>query len=127
MYPADLKYAETHEWARVEGNVFTVGISAYAVEELTDLTYLELPRVGDSFRAGEPFGVIESVKATSDLYAPVSGEVVEVNAGLPDNLDAFKGDPYGSAWMVKIRAANPQEDAARLLSAGDYEKHVSKD
>ena len=127
MFPQDLKYAESHEWAKVDGPIVTVGISGYAVQELTDLTYLELPEVGDSLEAGKTFGVIESVKATSDLYAPVSGEVTEVNEDLPGNLDTFGEDPYGAAWMIKLQATSLDEDLRALLSAEDYAQRLSEE
>ena len=120
MYPDDRKYGETHEWAKVDGGLVLVGITDYAVKELTDLTYLELPQTGESFEAGDPFGLIESVKATSDLYAPVSGEVVEANESLPDNLDVFNEDPFGAGWMIKLKPANLDQDTEGLLSAAQY-------
>jgi glycine cleavage system H protein len=112
---ADLKFAKTHEWVRPEsGGVVTVGISSYAVEALTDLVFMQLPAVGRKVKAGESFGEIESVKAVSDLYAPISGEIVEVNAALPGKLETLGKDPYGEGWVAKIRADNPAELDALL-------------
>ncbi len=101
------RYAKSHEWARLEDDgTVTVGISAYAVEALTDLVFMQLPEVGASVTAGESFGEIESVKAVSDLYAPVSGEVVAVNTELPGKLETLGDDPYGSGWVIKIKPAD---------------------
>jgi len=101
------RYAKSHEWARLEDDgVVTVGISAYAVEALTDLVFMQLPEVGATVTAGESFGEIESVKAVSDLYAPISGEVVAVNTELPGKLETLGDDPYGSGWVIKIKPAD---------------------
>ena len=101
------RYAKSHEWARLEDDgLVTVGISAYAVEALTDLVFMQLPEVGATVTAGESFGEIESVKAVSDLYAPISGEVVAVNAELPGKLETLGDDPYGSGWVIKIKPAD---------------------
>jgi glycine cleavage system H protein len=101
------RYAKSHEWARLEDDgVVTVGISAYAVEALTDLVFMQLPEVGATVTAGESFGEIESVKAVSDLYAPISGEVVAVNVELPGKLETLGDDPYGSGWVIKIKPAD---------------------
>jgi glycine cleavage system H protein len=107
---ADLKFAKTHEWVRPEsGGVVTVGISSYAVEALTDLVFMQLPAVGRKVKAGESFGEIESVKAVSDLYAPISGEIVEVNSALPGKLETLGKDPYGDGWVARIKPDNPAE------------------
>jgi glycine cleavage system H protein len=107
---ADLKFAKTHEWVRPEsGGVVTVGISSYAVEALTDLVFMQLPAVGRKVKAGESFGEIESVKAVSDLYAPISGEIVEVNSALPGKLETLGKDPYGEGWVARIKPDNPAE------------------
>jgi glycine cleavage system H protein len=107
MNPESLLYAKTHEWVSVEsqGNdkIATVGLSAFAVEALTDLVFMELPEMGRHLTAGEPFGEIESVKAVSDLYSPVEGEIVAVNNELPDQLHLLNDDPYGAAWLVKVK------------------------
>lgn len=125
MKPEELLFAESHEWAHVtdqDGNkIATVGISAVAVEALTDLVYMELPSVGDAVSAGESFGEVESVKATSDLYCPVDGEIVEVNSSLPDNLETLNADPYGEGWIIKVKLSN--EDAlGKLLDHEAYQK-----
>ena len=107
---ADMRFAKTHEWIRPEqGGLATVGISAYAVEALTDLVFMQLPPVGRRVKAGESIGEIESVKAVSDLYAPVSGEIVEVNTALPGSLETLGKDPYGAGWVVRIRPDDPRE------------------
>ena len=121
---ADLKFAKTHEWIRPEADGrATVGISAYAVEALTDLVFMQLPAVGKKVKAGESIGEIESVKAVSDFYAPVSGEVVEVNAALPGNLETLGQDPYGAGWLVRLRPTAPA-DLASLLDQAAYDALV---
>ena len=121
MKPEDLLFASTHEWAHVSGGIATVGISAQAVEALTDLVYMELPAAGATVTSGEPFGEVESVKATSDLYSPVDGEIIEVNTSLPDNLDVLGTDPYGAGWILKVKLSG--EDAlAKLLDHDAYQK-----
>lgn len=122
---ADLKFAKTHEWVRPEsGGVVTVGISSYAVEALTDLVFMQLPAVGRKVKAGESFGEIESVKAVSDLYAPISGEIVEVNTALPGKLETLGKDPYGEGWVARIKADNPAE-LDGLLDRTAYDALVS--
>jgi len=121
---AAMKFAKSHEWARPEENgLVTVGISAYAVEALTDLVFMQLPEVGRRVKAGESFGEIESVKAVSDVYAPVSGEVVEVNAALPGALETLGTDPYGAGWLVRLRPDDAAEMAA-LLDQSAYDALV---
>jgi glycine cleavage system H protein len=121
---ADLKFAKTHEWVRADqGGIATVGISSYAVEALTDLVFMQLPVVGKKVKAGESIGEIESVKAVSDLYAPVSGEIVEVNTALPGQLETLGKDPYGGGWIAKIKPDNPAEMAG-LLDAAAYDALV---
>ena len=124
MRPNDRKYQKSHEWCKTEQGIATVGISDYAVEHLSDLVFLDLPAVGATVSAGQPFGEIESVKAVSDIYAPVSGEVVEINAELPDNLDTLKADPWTAGWMIKIRTAGEAPD---LMDAAAYEQHVESE
>lgn len=118
--PRDLRYTETHEWVRVEGKVATVGITDFAQEQLSGLTYVELPEVDDVIKAGDEVGVVESVKAASDVYAPVSGKVVEVNTTLLDTPELVNSDPYGAGWLFKVRMSNPKELDA-LLNADQYE------
>ena len=118
--PEDLHYSRDHEWIRVEGDIGTIGITDYAQQKLVDIVYVELPRVGETFEANQSFGTVESVKATSDVFTPVSGEVVEVNESLPDDTERFKTDPYGEAWLVKMRLSDKgQVDG--LLTAAEYE------
>lgn len=125
MKPEELLYAESHEWAHVAdgdgGKVATIGISAHAVEALTDLVYMDLPAVGAEVKAGESFGEVESVKATSDLYSPVDGEVVEVNTGLPDKLEILNDDPYGEGWIIKVKLSS-EDSLAKLHDHAAYEK-----
>ncbi|HVW36125.1 MAG TPA: glycine cleavage system protein GcvH [Pirellulales bacterium] len=120
MTPDKLLFAKTHEWVRVDAEggakVATIGVSAFALEALTDLVYIELPAVGRQLKAGESFGEIESVKAVSDLYSPVTGEVIAVHEGLGDKLETLNADPYGEGWMIKVRLA----DEAALKSLMDY-------
>jgi glycine cleavage system H protein len=121
----DLKFAKTHEWIRPEsGGLATVGISAYAVEALTDLVFMQLPPVGKRVKAGESIGEIESVKAVSDLYAPVAGEIVEVNSALPGSLETLGKDPFGAGWIVRIRPDDPAEFNA-LLDQKSYDALVA--
>ena len=118
--PTDLKYAKTHEWARIEGDTATVGISQHAQEELGDVALVLLPEVGRMVQRGEKFGEIESIKAVSDLYAPVSGEVVSVNDDLTQTPEKVNDAPYGDGWMLKIKMSQPA-DAELLLSSTDYD------
>lgn len=117
--PEELKYATSHEWARLEGDIVTVGISDHAQEALGDLVYVELPNVGDSVQAGDEAGVVESVKAASDIYAPVSGEVIEVNETLVDNPEIVNTAPYTDGWLYRIRVSDVSE-LDKLLSADEY-------
>jgi glycine cleavage system H protein len=118
---ADVRFAKSHEWIRPEADgLATIGISAYAVEALTDLVFMQLPAVGRHVKAGESIGEIESVKAVSDIYAPVSGEIVAVNSSLPDRLETLGKDPFGEGWIVKIRPADSTE-IDRLLDRAAYD------
>lgn len=122
--PADLRYAKSHEWLRsTPGAAATVGITDYAQASLGDITYVQLPKVGAKFAAGDNFGVVESVKAASDLYLPVAGTVTEVNPLLADRPETLNTDPYGTGWMLKIEMADPA-GAASLLDADAYAKSV---
>ena len=116
-----LKYAKTHEWVQVEGDQATVGITDFAVRQLTDLVYIELPPAGSRYKAGQSFGEVESVKAVSDLYAPVAGEVVESNGDLDDNLALLSEDPFGKGWMIKLKVFDPAGLAA-LMDRTAYEQ-----
>jgi glycine cleavage system H protein len=124
MDPAKLRYAPTHEWVDVQGDTATVGISKFAVDQLTDLLTIELPAVGTRVSAGKSFGEVESVKSVNDIYSPVSGEVVEVNEPLAGNVQLLSEDPYGKGWLVKIKVDDPTE-AAKLLDHAAYEKRVA--
>lgn len=131
MNPEQLLYAKTHEWASIEKNVSgdqvaTIGISAFAVEALTDLVYIELPPVGRQLQAGETFGEIESVKAVSDLYSPLSGEVIEVNTPLAEHLEQLNTDPYNAGWMLKLKL---KDDGARakLMDHAAYQKQCAEE
>jgi glycine cleavage system H protein len=119
--PAELKYTREHEWAKVEGDRARIGITAFAQEQLGDVVFVELPKVGAKVTAMKTFGVVESVKAVSDLFAPVTGEVVEVNEALPKTPELVNTDPYGRGWMLVVRMSNPK-DVDGLMSAADYEK-----
>lgn len=126
MKPEDLKYAKTHEWVTVDGGVATVGISAFAVEALTDLVFIELPKVGAKVQAQQPFCEVESVKAVSDVYAPVAGEVIEVNNSLPDKLETLSTDPYNEGWIAKIRISD-EAGLAKLMDFKAYEKQCAEE
>lgn len=121
--PTELKYGKTHEWVRVEGYVAVVGITDHAQHELTDIVYVELPDVDDTAEAGKECAVVESVKAASDIYAPVSGDIVAVNDELGTAPELVNADPYGKGWMFKIKMSDPGE-VAELLSADDYRHHI---
>ena len=123
--PPELRYTKEHEWLRLEGDEATVGITAYATEQLGDIVFVELPEVGRSLDQFATFGVVESVKAVSDLYAPISGEVVAVNEALADRPELVNEDPYGAGWLIRVRPRNPAEVAA-LLDAAAYEQLVSE-
>ncbi|QIN80550.1 glycine cleavage system protein GcvH [Rubrobacter marinus] len=116
--PGELQYTKTHEWVRIEGETATVGITEHAQDELGDVVFVELPETGRTLDAGEAFGAVESVKAVSDLYAPLAGEVVEVNDALGDSPEKINEDPYGDGWILKLRVSGEGD----LLSAEDYDK-----
>ena len=124
MYPDDLRYSKTHEWIR-PGDPATVGITHYAQDELGDVVYVELPDVGRTLGAGERFGSVESVKTVSDLYAPASGEVVEVNTALADHPELVNSSPYGEGWMLKLRLSAPSE-LDTLMDAAAYEQSIGQ-
>jgi glycine cleavage system H protein len=123
--PADLKYSKEHEWAKVDGKAATIGITFHAQDQLGDVVYVELPKIGQELAAGAEFGVVESVKSVSSLYAPVSGKVTEINSALNDKPQLVNDDPYGQAWMIKVAMSSPA-DLNSLLSPADYEKLVAK-
>jgi len=126
MVPSDRRYLDSHEWARKDGDVVTVGITAFAVEHLSDLTFLSLPSVGSRLKRGERFGEIESVKAVSELFAPVGGEVTAVNDALVNKVESLAQDPWGAGWMLKLRTADPRE-WEQLLDAAAYEKKCAEE
>ena len=130
MKPEELLYAKTHEWAAIESvdgqTIATVGISAFAVEQLTDLVYMDLPEVGRTVSAGDSFGEIESVKAVSDLYSPVTGEIIEVNSGLPDSLETFSSDPYGGGWIMKVKVTD-ESSVSELADYATYQKQCAEE
>ena len=125
-YPEDLKYTEEHEWVLIEDDVVTVGITDFAQDALGDVVFVELPEEGATLEAGKSFGVVESVKAVSDIYAPVSGEVVEVNEELPDTPELVNTSPYEDGWMVKIKLSDPSE-LDSLLDADAYKAFVEEE
>ncbi|HQA59586.1 MAG: glycine cleavage system protein GcvH [Tepidanaerobacteraceae bacterium] len=120
-FPGDLKYHQEHTWAKVEGDVATVGITDYAQDQLGEVLFVDLPEVGDTVTQGEPFGSIESAKVASDLYAPISGEIIEVNEALDDEPELVNSSPYEDGWIIKVKVSDPAEEA-NLLSSSDYEK-----
>ena len=122
-YPSDLLYTEDHEWARIEGNVATVGITQFAVEQLGDVTQVDLPREGETVKQGEVFGSVESVKAVSDLFAPLSGKVLKVNTPLADSPEYVNEDPYDQGWLIQIEFTGTP-DTKKLMSPDAYETFV---
>jgi len=122
-YPEDLKYLDTHEYVRLDGEIATIGISAYAVDQLGDIVFLELPEIGDALEKGESFGSIESVKAVEDLNAPVSGTVIERNEVLIDSPEQIAEDPYGEGWLLKLRI-NDADELIDAMSANEYREQV---
>jgi glycine cleavage system H protein len=122
--PEDLQYTKSHEWVRTEGDNATIGITDHAQDELGDVVFVELPEVGATFDTGDSFGTVESVKAVSDLYTPVGGEILEVNEVLNDQPEKINEDPYGEGWIVKLRVS---DEGSRLLSASDYEKLLEEE
>jgi glycine cleavage system H protein len=122
-YPEDLRYTKQHEWVRAEGEIGTVGITDHAQKELGDIVYVDLPKVGAHVDQGKSLGSVESVKAVSDIYSPISGEVIEVNETLAQSPEKLNAEPHGAAWLVKIRMSAPDE-AKKLLSAADYQAYV---
>ena len=125
-FPDELKYTEEHEWVLVEEDIATIGITDFAQEQLGDVVFVELPEVGDELEAGKSFGVFESVKAVSDVYAPVSGEVVEINDDLPDEPEILNNSPYEDGWMIKIKLSDSSE-LDDLMDVADYQEFVEKD
>ena len=124
-YPDDVKYTAEHEWAKLADGVVTVGITGYATDQLGDVVFVELPAIGKKLESAKPFGVVEAVKTVSDLYAPVAGEVVEVNSTLADNPAAVNTEPYGAGWMIRIKPANPA-DLDALMDSAAYTRLIEE-
>jgi glycine cleavage system H protein len=125
MYPEDNLYSKDHEWILVQNDIATIGITDFAQHELGDVVYVDLPEVGDTFEANDPFGSVESVKAVSEIFCPVGGEIIEVNLKLESNPELINESPHQQAWMIKIRIANPEE-LKSLLSAEEYEEYLQE-
>ncbi|MFB0518309.1 MAG: glycine cleavage system protein GcvH [Acidobacteriota bacterium] len=126
MYPEDCLYTKEHEWIKVKGNIGVIGITDYAQESLGDIVFIDLPEVGEKYDAGDPFGTVESVKAVSDIYTPVTGEVVEVNERLKEEPEKLNEDPYGEAWLIKLKVASPPE-LEGLLKAEEYAEYIKEE
>jgi len=124
--PEELRYTQSHEWVRIDGDVGTIGITDYAQKELGDIVYLELPEVGHVFNAGDEFGTVESVKAVSELFTPVSGEIVEINKGAVTEPGIVNDDPFGDGWMIKLKLST-DEEVQKLLTAEQYEEYVKQE
>lgn len=123
MWPEDLKYTKSHEWARVEGDVVTTGLTQFAITHLSDLVFVDLPDAGESVNQNESFAEVESVKAVAEINAPVSGEIVEINQAVVDNVELISKDCYGNGWLVKIKMSDPSE-MDKLMDAKKYQKHA---
>jgi glycine cleavage system H protein len=126
MSPDDLLYTKEHEWLRVSDNLGTVGITDFATKELGEVVFVELPKVGDKFKAGDAFGNVESVKAVSELFLPVSGEVIDVNEDLGNAPELLNDDPFGKAWLIQIRMKDPSE-TTELMSAEEYDEYTKNE
>jgi glycine cleavage system H protein len=124
MYPADFRYTKDHEWIKVEGPTGTIGITDYAQQELGDVVFVELPRIGADVKPGQAFGTIESVKAVSEIFSPVSGKVTETNPALADAPEKINQDPHGAAWLIKVQLADPKE-AQALMDAAAYQTYIA--
>jgi glycine cleavage system H protein len=125
MYPNDYRYTKDHEWIKLDGAVGTIGITDYAQAELGDVVFVELPKPGTQVKAGQSFGTVESVKAVSEIFSPVSGEVVETNAALADSPEKINQDPHGAAWLVKVRLADLKE-VSGLMDAAAYQAYIAE-
>jgi glycine cleavage system H protein len=125
-FPKELRYSHEHEWVAVEENIATIGVTDYAQEQLGDVVYVELPQIGTQVTKDEAFGVVESVKAVSDVYAPVSGTVSEINVSLPDSPETVNEDPYGDAWMIRVEMSDPDE-LEDLMTAAQYKEFVAEE
>lgn len=125
-FPEDLKFSKEHEWVRVSGNIATIGVSDYAQDQLGEVVFVELPDEGEEFEKDDAFGVIESVKSVNDIYAPLTGRIVEVNDPVVDSPEIVNEDPYGEGWLVKIEVSNLKE-LGELMSAKDYEAYIKEE
>jgi glycine cleavage system H protein len=125
MYPADYRYTKDHEWIKVQGDVATIGITDYAQQELGDVVFVDVPKVGAKLAPGKSFGSVESVKAVSEIYSPVSGEVTETNPLLTDTPEKINTDPHNTAWLIKLKLADPKE-VAGLMDAGAYQAYIAE-
>jgi glycine cleavage system H protein len=125
MYPSDYRYTKEHEWIKVSGDTGTIGITDYAQHELGDVVFVEMPATGAKITAGQVFGTVESVKAVSEIFAPVSGEVTEANPALKDTPETVNNDPHGAGWLIKVKLTNPAEISA-LMDAAAYEAFISE-
>jgi glycine cleavage system H protein len=125
-FPKKLRYTREHEWVLIEGNQATVGVTDFAQHELGEVVFVELPKIGDTVTKDEPFGVVESVKAASDVYAPVSGEVAETNDDLVSSPELINDDPYGDAWLIRVEMTDPME-IEHLMTAEDYKEYVEEE
>lgn len=126
MYPEEFQYTKEHEWIRLDEDIGTIGITDHAQKELGDIVYVELPKPGDPVAASETFGTVESVKAVSEIFSPVTGEVTAVNPKLQNHPELLNSDPHGAAWLVRVRLANPKE-LEKLMSATEYEAYIQKE
>lgn len=124
MYPGGFHYTKQHEWVNVDGSVGTIGITDYAQNELGDVVFVEMPKIGAQLKAGQSFGTVESVKAVSEIFSPVSGEVTEINSALADSPEKINSDPHGSAWLIKVRLADPKE-VSSLMDSAAYETFIA--
>ena len=123
MYPSEYRYTKDHEWVHLQGDIGMIGITDYAQHELGDVVFVELPKIGAKLKAGESFGTVESVKAVSDIYAPISGEVSETNSALAEAPETINKDPHGQAWLIKLKVANPAE-VTKLMDAAAYQSFL---
>ena len=123
-YPEDLRYLDSHEYVRLDGEIATIGVSAFAIDQLGDIVFLELPEVGDAVEVGERFGTIESVKAVEDLYPPISGTVIDRNEEMINTPESIAEDPYGEGWLLKVRVDDPDDELTDTLSATEYRAQV---
>jgi glycine cleavage system H protein len=126
-YPDDLKYLDSHEYVRLDGEIATIGISAFAIDQLGDIVFLELPEAGEALEVGESFGTIESVKAVEELYPPVAGTVIERNDAMIESPELIADDPYGEGWLLKVRVENPDQELADVMTAEEYRAQVEGD